>query len=58
MDRMGFGELTYQAPLLGRTQAEALFRVSKHREPLIAANPSSDGALVDEALRCALTPHR
>jgi len=35
--------------------AEALFRVCKHREPLIAANPSSEKALVDEALRCALT---
>lgn len=34
---------------------EGLYRVIKHKDNIIAANPCADKQLVDEALRCALT---
>lgn len=34
---------------------EAAYRVVRHRESLLAANPCASPAVVDEALRCALT---
>ena len=33
----------------------ALYRVVKHHENIVAANPNADKKAVDEALRCALT---
>jgi len=35
--------------------AEAIHRVVKHKDAIIAANPCAHAELVDEALRCALT---
>ena len=35
--------------------AEAVHRVVKHKDAVIAANPCAKPAVVDEALRCALT---
>jgi glutathione S-transferase len=45
-------DVTYPEPETSR--AEALQRVIKHRANIIRVNPAED-ALVDEALRCALT---
>ncbi|PSB30341.1 glutathione S-transferase family protein [Stenomitos frigidus] len=48
----GLPDVTYPEPETSR--AEALARVIKHRDNLIRVNPADD-ALVDTALRCALT---
>ncbi|MEO0455268.1 MAG: glutathione S-transferase family protein [Cyanobacteria bacterium P01_A01_bin.114] len=48
----GLPDVTYLEPETSR--AEALQRVIKHRANIIRVNPA-DGALFDEALRCALT---
>ena len=37
------------------SRAEAIYRVGKHRENLVRANPCAAPEVVDEALRCALT---
>jgi glutathione S-transferase len=37
------------------SRAEAIYRVCKHRESIVRANPCADEAVIDEALRCALT---
>ena len=37
------------------SKAEAIYRVEKHRESIIRANPCADAEVVDEGLRCALT---
>ncbi len=49
---LGLPDVTYPEPPDARQ--EALARVLKHRETLIQVNPG-DNALVDTALRCALT---
>jgi glutathione S-transferase len=49
---LGLPDVTYAEPETSR--AEALQRVIKHRANIIRVNPAED-ALVDEALRCALT---
>jgi glutathione S-transferase len=49
---LGLPDVTYPEPETSR--AEALQRVIKHRANIIRVNPAED-ALVDEALRCALT---
>jgi squalene cyclase len=36
-------------------RAEAAFRLLRHRESVIGSNPCTTPAVVDEALRCALT---
>ncbi|ERN41867.1 glutathione S-transferase [Rubidibacter lacunae KORDI 51-2] len=48
----GLPDATYPEPATSRQ--EALSRVLKHRANLIRVNPATD-AIVDEALRCALT---
>ena len=48
----GLPDTTYLEP--ENSRAEALHRVIKHRANIIRVNPA-DNALVDEALRCALT---
>lgn len=48
----GLPDVTYPEPENARQ--EALHRVLKHRENIIRVNPADD-ALVDQALRCALT---
>lgn len=48
----GLPDVTYPEPENSRT--EALYRVLKHRANIIRVNPCND-ALIDEALRCALT---
>ncbi|MCG9891540.1 MAG: glutathione S-transferase family protein [Thermosynechococcaceae cyanobacterium MS004] len=49
---IGLPDVAYPEPATART--EALNRVLKHRANIIRVNPASD-ALIDEALRCALT---
>jgi glutathione S-transferase len=49
---IGLPDATYPEPETSRT--EALQRVLKHRANIIRVNPADD-ALIDEALRCALT---
>jgi glutathione S-transferase len=49
---LGLPDVTYPEPETSR--AEALQRVIKHRANIIRVNPAEE-ALVDEALRCALT---
>jgi glutathione S-transferase len=49
---LGLPDVTYPEPETSRT--EALQRVIKHRANIIRVNPAEE-ALVDEALRCALT---
>lgn len=49
---LGLPDVAYPEPATSRS--EALYRMLKHRETLIRTNPAAD-ALVDEALRCALT---
>jgi glutathione S-transferase len=48
----GLPDVTYPEP--EHSRQEALHRVIKHRTNIIRVNPAED-ALVDEALRCALT---
>ena len=48
----GLPDATYPEPVNSRT--EALYRVIKHRNNIIRVNPADD-ALMDVALRCALT---
>lgn len=49
---LGLPDVTYPEPTTARS--EALYRVLRHRDTLIEVNPA-DNALVDQALRCALT---
>jgi glutathione S-transferase len=49
---LGLPDVTYAEP--ETTKAEALQRVIKHRENIIRVNPA-EAAVLDEALRCALT---
>ena len=48
----GLPDVSYPEP--ENTKAEALQRVLKHRSNIIRVNPAED-AVIDEALRCALT---
>jgi glutathione S-transferase len=48
----GLPDVTYPEPETSRL--EALYRVLRHRDPLIRLNPADD-EVFDEALRCALT---
>jgi glutathione S-transferase len=48
----GLPDATYPEPANSRN--EALYRVVKHHEQIIRANPADD-RLIDQALRCALT---
>lgn len=49
---LGLPDVTYPEP--ENSRQEALYRVIKHRIPLVRVNPADD-QLFDEALRCALT---
>jgi len=37
------------------SRAEAAYRVARHKDALVASNPCAAPAVIDEALRCALT---